>query len=199
MLVMTWLSNMVHVQVLWVLSIFLGIIVVGFFPATLSMFVVIRKLIIEKESFSINNVFWKNYKKEFFKSNVIGFILLLTGLLIRYYLALSLTLGNNLSFIYTLLSIFFSVVFVSLILWILPIYTHFIISPKNYFKTTLILMLSFPLHTIGMFFAVTIFYLSTVQFPVLLPFVSVAILAHFVTYIVLDAVKKSETKLDSSL
>lgn len=198
MSVMTWLANMVHVQVLWVLFTLFGLVIGGLFPATFSMHAVLRKLILEKDSFSINKVFWENYKRDFIKSNMIGFSLLFAGLLVRYYLALSLTLGNSLSPFYTLLSILLSIFFVSFILWFIPVYTHFNVSQKAHLKTALILMFSFPFHTFGMFFAVILFYWSTVHFPVLLPFVSVAILAYLITYIVLDAVKRSEEKLNTS-
>lgn len=70
-----WVLRFAYVNVLWISFNLLGLIVFGFFPATIAMFTVVRKWVLKETDISVFNTFWFAYKKEFFKGNFLGFII----------------------------------------------------------------------------------------------------------------------------
>lgn len=194
---LTWLANMVHIQILWIVFTLLGVVVGGLFPSTFSMFSVMRKLIIEKDTFSLNDAFWTEYKKDFIKKNGIGYAIFVLALLLNYYLRSAISIQNSLSQLYTILAIGFIFLFMAFLFWLGPVYAHFEGGIKKHSQFVFIFIFSYPFHTIGMFGIVFMLYLSIFRFPVLLPFVSIGIAVYFITSIALHAVKKSADKLQT--
>lgn len=142
-------SRLVYLNFLWIIFSLLGFIVLGFFPSTIAMFTVIRKLIREEETGSIFRLFWETFKKEFWKANGIGWILLLGGYFIslEYYLVRMLSAG--VSYYFARAGVFFQIILYSLIaIYIFPIYVHFHLKLKDYFKWAFVIGISHPLLSI---------------------------------------------------
>src|SRR5690625_1946818 len=74
-----WIMRLAYVNILWIAFSLVGIIILGFFPATIGMFTVIRKWIQGDGDIPIFTTFWATYKKEFLKSNLLGLFLSLIG------------------------------------------------------------------------------------------------------------------------
>src|SRR5699024_10685272 len=76
-----WVTRLAYVNFLWVTFIILGLGIFGLMPATTAMFGVVRKWEM-KEEIKVFPTFWKLYKQEFVKANVMGVILFLIGYLL---------------------------------------------------------------------------------------------------------------------
>ncbi|MEH7118992.1 DUF624 domain-containing protein [Neobacillus vireti] len=71
-----WVVKLFYINLLWILFTLAGLIIAGVFPATASMYTVIKDYQAGK-NVSAFRLFKKVYKEEFSKANQLGFILLL--------------------------------------------------------------------------------------------------------------------------
>src|SRR5690625_6019457 len=70
--IMEWISRFAYIQILWLLFTLLGLGLLGFFPATISMLAVMRDWFLSKPDSPIFRTFWSYYKKEFIRANLFG-------------------------------------------------------------------------------------------------------------------------------
>lgn len=172
-----WITRFAYVNVLWILFTLAGIIIIGFFPATVSMFAVVRKWILGETDLPIFKTFWKYYKIEFLKSNTIGYIILLIGFIFYVDLRmLYLSEGFIQILYYPILVITF--IYLLLCLNIFPIYVHYELKVLQVIKGSLKNIVINPLSTIVMIIASIISYAIFSNFPGLIPFFSGSILAY---------------------
>ncbi|RKL67123.1 hypothetical protein CR203_11465 [Salipaludibacillus neizhouensis] len=129
-----WLMRLAYINLLWILFTFLGGIVLGFMPATVAMFTIIRKLIVKDDQVPIFKTFTRVFKSEFLKSNILGVILGGTG----YILYIDfLYLGSIEGYLHSFLSValvLIAVCYVATVFIILPIYVQYDLKFSHYFK-----------------------------------------------------------------
>ncbi|GAE32641.1 YesL family protein [Alkalihalobacillus hemicellulosilyticus] len=80
--VLQWFTKLVYLNVLAVLFILLGLGLFGFFPALIATFFVMYRWINKKVDVAIFQSFWHAYKTYFIKSNVLGYLLGGTGVVL---------------------------------------------------------------------------------------------------------------------
>ncbi|WP_050183397.1 YesL family protein [Domibacillus robiginosus] len=76
------IARLAYINVLWIAFTVLGLVIFGFMPATAAMFSVLRAQIRGKQDTTVFQHFWKVYRKEFVKSNVLGLLLSIPGWII---------------------------------------------------------------------------------------------------------------------
>ncbi len=161
--VLEWITRLVLLNILWIFFSLLGFIVLGFFPATVSMFAVVRRWAMGEMDISITKVFWRSYKKEFIKSNILGAVILLVGtvLVIDYHFLqqASPQIQNLLSVPFLIISI----LFVCVLFYIFPMYVHYDLKILQVFKNSFFIMIMRPFSTIMIF-------VSSVGLAILLSF-----------------------------
>jgi uncharacterized membrane protein YesL len=145
------LLNLAYLNLLWIFFSILGLFMFGFFPATSSMFAVIRKWVMGDLEIPIFKTFWSHYKMYFLKSNLLGLVLTLVGffLFFDFRLVQQFQSGYMLFFYYSLLMIAF--IYGLTVLYVLPVFVHFELSVFKIMKTSLSIMIVSPLSTIMMF------------------------------------------------
>jgi uncharacterized membrane protein YesL len=77
-----WLTRIVCVNLLWLFFSVVGLLLLGFFPATASMFAVLRKWLMGDTDIQVFKSFWGFYKKDFIKTNMIGYFVVIIGLIL---------------------------------------------------------------------------------------------------------------------
>lgn len=165
-----WIMRFAFVNLLWIAFSFLGLIIVGFFPATTAMFTVVRKWIMGQIDIPIFQTFWTTYKSEWMKSNLLGGLLLGIGSFIYF----EFTIINSsehtilqLSKYPLLLSV---IIFCFLLLYAFPTYVHFHVNLFQVIKNSISLMLVNPYYNIVMILALFVIYLIANILPPLLIF-----------------------------
>ncbi|MBY0144366.1 YesL family protein [Neobacillus niacini] len=145
------LLNLAYLNLLWVLFSILGLVFFGFFPATTSMFAVIRKWVMGDLEIPIFKTFWSHYKKYFLKSNLLGLVITLVGFFLVFDIRLvqQFHSGHMLFFYYFLLMI--ALILGLTVLYVLPVFVHFELSIYKIIKTSFSFMIVSPLSTIMMF------------------------------------------------
>ncbi|WP_134701014.1 YesL family protein [Ammoniphilus sp. YIM 78166] len=76
-----WVAKLAWLNILWLLFSLLGLGLFGLMPSTIAMFAVIRKWL-QEEEVSDGKEFWRIYKKEFWRANLLGGGLALIGYLL---------------------------------------------------------------------------------------------------------------------
>lgn len=83
-----WIMRFAYTNLLWLFFTLLGLGVFGIMPATAALFAVMRKWIQGQDNVPVLKTFWQEYKGEFFRSNLLGAVLALIGVIIYIDLAL---------------------------------------------------------------------------------------------------------------
>jgi uncharacterized membrane protein YesL len=177
-----WIMNFAYLNLLWITFTLLGLILFGSFPATVSMFVIVRKWAQGNRDFPIFKSFWDSYKKEFLKSNLLGLILIIIGgILYTDFLFVKGHDGNLIQYTYYPLLIVI-VIFILAMFYVFPIYVHFDTKLIHILKNSVLLMIMSPLITIMMVTFSIIFYYILRFIPGLTPLFGASLLAYIIMW-----------------
>lgn len=161
--------NLVLLNLLWLSFSFFGLFILGIFPATAALFAVMRLIIMESDNGSIIKLFWDKFKSEFIASNVVGYIMLLIGLVLYTDFKVLHYISQDTLYI-VLMSVTMVVVFVYLLslLYIFSVFVHYDLKLWQYPKHAFILVIARPLHTLIMAISIVIILFLYLQLPVLI-------------------------------
>lgn len=145
-----WISRLAFLNLLWISFSILGLIIFGFFPATVAMFAVARKWMLGNDEMSIFKTFWTAYKREFLKSNILGVIIVAIGLIL--YIDFQFVQHATNSFVSFLYVPFFiiTLIFISMLFYIIPIFVHYDMKLSQVIKNSFFVMIMNPLSTFYM-------------------------------------------------
>lgn len=184
------IMRIAYINLLTLLFMLLGLVIFGFFPALTAAFYIIRKWLTGHSDIQITKNYWIIYKKEFLKSNIIGFILFVIGSLL--YVNLSIAEVVQLKLIhysyYPILLV--TILFFCACLYVFPIYLHYNVSIIQIFKNSILLLFFRPLNTIFMIASVFLLYHLIMTIPGLIPFFSINIFVMITTFFALKTFQK---------
>src|SRR5699024_5476932 len=101
---------------------------------------------------------WLIYKREFWKSNLIGIILLVIGGLLYVNLSIAEVIQVNLIHYSYYLILLVTILFFCACLYVFPVYLHYNVSIVQIFKNSILLVFFQPLNTIFMIVSVVLLY-----------------------------------------
>ncbi|MGD6802056.1 YesL family protein [Rossellomorea vietnamensis] len=145
-----WITKFAFLNILWIAFSLLGVILFGLLPSTVALFTVLRKWMMGETEFPLFPLFWKTYKAEFFKSNLLGGIFFLLGGLV--YLNLEFMNANgNLGLQVVHIPLYLIILAISMtVLYTIPVYVHYNIGLFQVFKNAFLIMLLNPLPNLMM-------------------------------------------------
>ncbi|WP_282171499.1 YesL family protein [Cytobacillus firmus] len=131
-----WIMKLAYVNLLWLLFTVAGLIVFGFMPATVSLFTIVRKWQMNQTEVPVWDTFLSIYKKEFTKSNLLGFMLVIWAgfLLLDLHFVHGLERSLQLVFFVPLLII--SVPYFITLMYLFPVYVHYDLRVTEYIKNS---------------------------------------------------------------
>ncbi|PXW92156.1 putative membrane protein YesL [Streptohalobacillus salinus] len=190
--VLNYIALFAMLNILWLSLTLLGVVIFGFFPATVALLYVMRKHI---ETPSLNylikvKLFWKSFKKEFIKANLTGWILVIIGTSFYVNYQLLLSLGSEVVIAVPIIFIVLLSLFAITIVWVFPlmIYTNGTIIQN--FRNAIILAISkIHISAIVLFVVFASLYIS-LDFPALFLFFTFSIISLIWTYFCLSNFKK---------
>lgn len=145
-----WITKFAYLNLLWLGFSLLGLVVLGFFPATISMFTVIRKWLMGETDIPIFQTFWKTYRTEFLRSNGLGVVVVvISGLII---LDIVFVKSSGASFTSAIQIPLYMLMFavVMTLLYLFPVYVHYELKPIQLIKNSFLIMLIHPIENIVM-------------------------------------------------
>lgn len=146
-------------------------------PATAALFAVMRKWIQGQDNVPVLKTFWREYKAEFFRSNLIGAVLAIIGLIIYIDLAFIYP-SHFLLHVLRFAIMIFGFLFVSMLFYVFPLLVHFDWKKRLYVKFSLLLSVAYLQYTLVML-ALTVALLFLLAYlPGIVPFFSVSLISY---------------------
>jgi len=139
-----------YTNILWIMFSLLGLVLVGFMPATMAMFAVMRKLVIGEEQVPIFRLFWNKYKEEFVKANLYGYVFLIVGAVFVLDVMIFQSLDGLPFMLLSIVSVGLLIVFLVVVLYFIPLYVQYELTFFNYLKTASLLAVTHPIQTVIM-------------------------------------------------
>lgn len=134
-----WIMKLAYVNLLWLLFTMAGLIVFGFMPATVSLFTIVRKWQMKETEVPVWDTFLSIYKKEFTKSNLLGFILVICAGFILLDLHFVNGLEGVLQLLFFVLLLIISALYFITLMYLFPVYVHYDLRVTEYIKNSCIL------------------------------------------------------------
>ena len=190
--------NLLALNLFWLLFSTLGLYVLGIFPATVALFAVVKQLIIEKDDIQVFKAFWKNFKMEFVKANVLGYLVLAIGVIL--YLDLKVIQGLEIPLLYTVLNgliIFVIFIYLLIVLYIFPIFVYYDFKFWQYPKYAIVIAIGRPLQTILIIAGTTALLLLYRHFPFLIVIFGMSLLSYIITKIASSSFPNKNVKDDN--
>ncbi len=157
------LADLFLLNLLWVLS---CLPIITIFPATVSMYGVVRKWIMKKETDGIFRTFFHQFRECFRQS--LGVSILWAAL--AYFIYLDFQIINSNKFLLGILGLF-TLLFLSFTMYLFPIMAHFQTNWKNIIRNSLIIAVFSPFSTIALLVILLVTLCLIYLFPI---FISVA-------------------------
>ncbi|MBT2644648.1 YesL family protein [Bacillus sp. ISL-41] len=145
-----WITKFAYINLLWIGFSLAGLIVLGFFPATIAMFTIIRKWLKGETDIPIFRTFWTTWKSEFFRSNGLGLLVAaVVGLIVFNLVFVERSVIGLVSFIQIPIYLFMFAAIMT-ILYLFPVYVHFELKWLQIVKNSFLMMLISPIENIVM-------------------------------------------------
>lgn len=183
------IMHLAYLNLLWILFTLLTLGIFGIFPATATVFALLRQEKISgiTPTFSL---FFTYFKRDFWRGNIIGWLLVVVGyVLYAEFKLITYVEGNMRTFLYlSLLCV--AIIFLFVSFYVFPVYAHYNLPIKKYYFVSLMILFTYPIQSIliGIVSLLHLYVLST--FPGLIPFFGLSIWAFCVSHISHSAFSK---------
>ena len=156
--VVEWITRFAYLNLLWIIFTLLGGVIFGFFPSTISMFAIVREWLKGETDKPLFSTFWKYYREEFLKSNLLGIIVTLIVAIIALDILYIQSTNNDL-LTWTYLPLFaFMLLFIMFLFYLFPSFVHFNLKLGQVFKNSFFIMLINPITTLLIFLSLLPFF-----------------------------------------
>ncbi|WP_134699319.1 YesL family protein [Ammoniphilus sp. YIM 78166] len=193
-----WITRLAYANLLWIAGNLLGLFLLGFFPATAALFAITRKWVMGEADIPVFRTFWKSYKEEFVKGNLMGLIVVIIGyiLYIDFNFLLQLE-GSPLRWLYLpLLGLTFF--YVLLLFYLFPVMVHYELNKRNILKNSFLFSVTSPITSMVMLLGGLLIYFIMIRFPGLMIFFGGSSLALLLTGSAHFAFRKNQKRIESN-
>lgn len=177
-----WVMRLSYLNILWIVFTLLGLVVGGFAPSTLAMFSVLRKWVMEKKEIKVFPLFWKSYREEFVRSNIIFAILALIGWVLYLDVQILKHVGGMVYTISVVIIVSLTIIFSLISLVIFPVLSHYQFKTLEYFKYTFLIVLSSPIKMVLMVLGIGLIVLGFLAMPSMAIFFSGSLFSLIIMY-----------------
>src|SRR5690625_2698058 len=157
----------------------LGVGISGIFPSTVALYTVARKNTMNEDDIPIFRTFFETFKKELFKANCLGWLIVFIGLIwyfdlhfFRRYDGLFFTIMNYFMIIVGL-------IYIALLLFIFPVYVHYDLKLRYYIKQALMIAFLKPGNLSLIFLCILVAYYFYITVPAFIPLFGISLLVYF--------------------
>src|SRR5699024_10154201 len=142
--------RLAYTNLLWILFTILGLIILGWFPSTVGLFAVVRKLVRGEPDVPIFKTFWRTYRKEFVNGNILGFIFLLIGIVIYVDIQTFKSSEDTSSLLLYYFFILLFFLYYLTFMYLFVVFVHYDLKILQYIKQSFFIMISQPVSSIVM-------------------------------------------------
>jgi len=190
-----WVQRLVFLNILWILFTLLGLVIFGITPATVALFNIINKFVKGNENVSIFSTFWKQYKLNFIRANLLGIILFIIGYILYFDIQYFRVQEGMLYFFLYYGVLILSFLYLIVLLYIFPIYVNYDLKIYYMLKNALFISFLTPLKTLLIMGGIVGLYFVFMLLPSLLPFLSISTLSYIIMLFTSQSFSKVEQKI----
>lgn len=196
--VLEWIMKMAYLNVLWLCFTALGVVVGGIFPSTTAIFSVMRKWVLGETDIPVFKTFWQTYKTTFLKSNILGYMILLFGLILYIDIRIFNESSNTFINLLAVPAVGVTLIFILTSFYIFPTLVHYEVKLLQVIKNSFLIMIINPLPNIIMLIGITGIGFLFMKLQGLVPIFSMSILAFVIMMPAVHAFNKvTERERDS--
>lgn len=194
--IMEGVTRIAYINLLWILFTILGLIIGGFAPATTAMFTVTRKWAMGNTDIPIFKTFFRTYRSQFLKSNLLILPLLIAIWILyvdfQYLMILDGMFYNVMLFMF----INGSIILFIIAIYLFPVFVHLDCTYLQNYKYALIIGFINPLYTFLMIISCLLIWMLMEFIPGLLPVFPFGLLGFSLMKLAHLAFSKTEAKKD---
>ena len=146
-----WFVRLAYINILWILFSLIGLVIFGFFPATVAMLATLRQFL-RKNDPPVFKTFWNYYKTEFIGSNKLGAIIAAIGCILFININFLQSTNGKLSEILYYPILIMSCIYFLAICYLLASYVEFEQTLRTHIKNSLLVMMYNPLSSLFIIF-----------------------------------------------
>lgn len=178
-----WAMRLAYVNLLWVVFTIVGLGFLGLMPATAGMFAVVRKWVSGEDEIKVFPTFWSSYRKEFVKSNLVGYILIGIGYILYIEFQILRAQESLVYFIASFGVIALFILLLIILLFVFPVFVHFNLSVFQNIRWAVTIGIMHPILTIVLGGVVGFMcYIAFMTIPALLVFFGGSVSAFILTW-----------------
>jgi uncharacterized membrane protein YesL len=189
-----WIMKFAYVNLLWLLFTVAGLFVFGFMPATVSLFTIVRKWQMKQAEVPVWDTFLSIYKKEFTKSNLLGFMLVIWAGFILLDLHFVNGLEGSLQMVFFVPLLIISVLYLINLMYLFPVYVHYDLRVTEYIKNSCFLGILNPHLTLILAASAGSIIFLLLYSPALIPFFSAVSITWILMYGGMYSFRKIEAR-----
>ncbi|PLS01092.1 YesL family protein [Neobacillus cucumis] len=175
-----WVMKLAYLNILWVLFSLGGLILLGISPASVALFTILRKWLMNETDVPIFPTFLNTYKKEFVKSNQLGWIMALIGMFLYFDFKYLITVGGTIQYVLSIPLVIVTILFFITMLYLFPVYVHYELRLIQYIKNSFYIGI-INMHITILMIAVTILIgILYRSIPGIVPFFSISLFSLMV-------------------
>ncbi|WP_147294824.1 YesL family protein [Oceanobacillus chungangensis] len=191
--ILTWITRLALLNVLWIIFSIQGLLIAGIFPSTIAALTICRKWQEGEKDIPIWKTFKRIYRDEFLASNILGWAIMFMGLLLYLNFLVMSTSHGEVSIIIIIAFYLLTFLYINIIIWSFPLLSNYNGSIIQHMKNAIILgivNIHYTLTILILLFCVT--YVS-LEFPGMILFFTVSIGALCWSWISQGIFKKMDT------
>lgn len=147
---LNWVTRLALLNVLALAFTIISLGVLGLFPALSASFAITRKWVSGETDIPVVRSFWKYFKKDFWKSNLLGYMIAAVSYILYLDFVFLTVYPGDITSLLTIPFIIISTIFILTVLYIFPVFVHFQMTLFQVIKSAFFIMLSNPLPTLMM-------------------------------------------------
>ncbi|MDC3416041.1 YesL family protein [Aquibacillus salsiterrae] len=189
-----WIFRFAYLNIIWILFCVLGLVIVGFFPATTAMLMIERKWLSGEKDIPIFQTFCSLFRQEFLKSNLLGFPLITFGILLYLNYLMLTSLNGLIVDVLTLFLIGLVFLYAIVVIYIFPVYIYYDVKYMDNVKYAFFIGISSPLMSLFILLSVVVYLYIGSIFPGIIPLYSGSVISFAVMWFTYCAFKRIEQK-----
>jgi uncharacterized membrane protein YesL len=145
-----WIAKFAYLNLLWIGFSLLGVVILGFFPATIAMFSIIRKWLMGETDIPVFHTFWTTYKAEWVRGNGLGLLAAAIGGLIVLNLVFIRNSGSTSISVIQIPLYLFMLAALMTMFYLFPVYVHYELKLAQIIKNSFLMMVISPIENLVM-------------------------------------------------
>jgi len=176
------ITSVVILQFLWMVA---CLPIITMIPATVALFSCIRGKFF-RNSDSLIRKFFKELRKELWRSNLAGIPLLIVLISLSQYFFTFSSVSSSAAFLISVSAITIMVIYVLFLLHLITVHVHMNLSMKNLLKNSFLLVFYQPLKSIAILFGIAILILFSLYLPILFFLCTTSLIGYLSVYFILS-------------